>query len=58
MKNYRIICYCPSEVWAVQEQVEKDDHSTDWMEVHRCVGKKQNGYDEAKNWIKIMTNDT
>jgi hypothetical protein len=47
MKNYRIVCYWPSEVWAVQERI-----STDWMEVHRCVGKKQNGYEEAKNWLK------
>lgn len=52
MKTCRIICYWPSEVWAVQEQVEKDDHTTAWMEVHRCVGKKKNGYEEAKNWLK------
>lgn len=51
MKNYRIICYWPSEAWAVLEPIEFDG-KPDWMEVHRCVGKKQNGYDEAKNWIK------
>ena len=47
MKNYRIVCTWPDEEWLVQERI-----STGWMEVHRCVGKKQNGYDEAKNWLK------
>jgi hypothetical protein len=47
MKNYRIICYWPSEVWAVQERT-----STDWMEVHRCINKRWDGYDEAKQWLK------
>ena len=52
MKNYRIICYWPSEDWAVQERIEKDDHTTDWMEVHRCESKGEEGYNEAKKWIK------
>ena len=52
MKNYRIICYWPSEVWAVQKRIEKDDHTTDWMEVHRCINKRWDGYNEAKQWLK------
>ena len=52
MKNHRIICYWPSEVWAVQERIEKDDHTTAWMEVHRCAEKGEKGYKEIKKWIK------
>lgn len=52
MKNYRIICYWPSEVWAVQERVEKDDHTTDWMTAYNCSAKGEEGYNEAKNWLK------
>ena len=52
MKNYRIVCTYPSDVWVVQEQVEKDDHTTDWMEVHRCTEKGEEGYKEAKKWLK------
>jgi hypothetical protein len=52
MNNYRIICYWPSEVWAVQERIEKDDHTNDWMEAHRCTAKGEDGYKEAKQWIK------
>lgn len=52
MRNYRIICYWPSEVWAVQERIEKDDHTIDWVEVHRCNEKGENGYNEIKNWLK------
>lgn len=51
MKNYRIVNYWPSEVWIVLEQVEKDDHTTDWMEVHRCTAKGEEGYNEAKQWL-------
>lgn len=50
--NYRIICYWPSEVWAVQEQVEKDDHTTDWMTAYHCSAKGEDGYKEAKKWLK------
>lgn len=52
MKNYRIVCTYPGDVWAIQEQVEKDDHTPDWMEVHRCTAKGEDGYLEAKQWIK------
>ena len=52
MKNYRIVCTYPSDVWVVQEQVEKDDHTTDWMEVHRCTENGEEGYREIKKWIK------
>lgn len=52
MKNYRIICYWPSEALAVQERIEKDDHTTDWMEVYRCTAKGEEGYNEAKKCIK------
>ena len=52
MKNHRIVCTYPGEVWVVQEQVEKDDHTTDWMEVHRCTEKGEEGYKEVKKWIK------
>ena len=52
MKNYKIVNYWPSEIWVVLEQVEKDDHTTDWMEVHRCTEKGEEGYKEVKKWIK------
>lgn len=51
MKNYRIVCYYPSEVWAVLEQVEFNGKH-DWMEAHRCTSKGEDGYKEAKQWIK------
>lgn len=52
MKNFRIICYWPSEVWAVLERIEKDDHTTDWMAAYHCSDKGKDGYNEAKNWLK------
>lgn len=52
MKKYKIVCYWPFEKWAVLEQVEKDDHTTDWMGVHICTAKGEDGYKEAKKWIK------
>lgn len=32
MKQYRIVCTWPGEEWLVQKRIEKDDHTTDWME--------------------------
>lgn len=52
MNKYKIICYYPSDIWAVLEQVEKDDHTIDWSEAHRCTSKGDDGYKEAKKWIK------
>lgn len=51
MITYKIICYWPSEVWAVLEPIEFDGKS-DWMEVHRCTEKGEEGYKEVKKWIK------
>lgn len=56
MKKYKIICYYPSDIWAVLEQVEKDDHTTDWSEAYRCKKKGKDGYIEAINWL-IKKND-
>ena len=47
MKKYKIICYWPSEEWAVLEQI-----GMDWMEAHRCEAKGKEGYEEAKQWIE------
>lgn len=47
-KEYRIICYYPSDVWAVQERIDLND----WMEVHRCEGKGEQGFAEAQQWLK------
>lgn len=52
MKNYRIVCTWPDEEWLVQERIEKDDHTADWMEVHRCTEKGEEGYKVIKKWIK------
>ena len=51
MNKYKIICYYPSDIWAVLEQVEKDDHTTDWSETYRCTNKGEDGYTEAINWL-------
>lgn len=51
MIKYKIICYWPSEAWAVLEPIEFDG-KPDWMEVHRCTAKGEEGYNEAKQWIK------
>ena len=46
-KKHRIVCFYPSEEWAVQETV-----STGWMEIHRCTAKGKEGYEEAKKWME------
>lgn len=51
MKKYKIVCYWPSESWAVLEQVDNNG-KPDWMEAHRCEAKGKEGYEEAKAWIK------
>lgn len=51
MSKYKIVYYWPSDIWAVKEQIESDG-KTDWMEVHRCESKGENGYNEAKKWLK------
>jgi hypothetical protein len=51
MTKYKIICYYPSETWAVLECVEFNG-SADWMEVHRCTEKGEEGYKEIKKWLK------
>ena len=51
MKKRKIVCSLPSEEWVVLEQVEKGDHTTDWMEAHRCTNKGMEGYNEAKQWL-------
>ena len=54
MNKYKIICYWPSEEWAVLEQVDNNGRA-DWMEAHRCKSKGEEGYKEAKKWIKAAT---
>ena len=51
MSKYKIVCYCPSEVWAILERIEFNGKQ-DWMEVHRCESKGEEGYNEEKKWIK------
>jgi len=51
-KKYRIVCTWPQEEWLVQERIEKTDHTADWMTAHHCIGKRWDGYNEAKQWLK------
>ena len=52
MRKYRIVCTGPGEEWLVQERIDKDDHTADWMTAHHCICKRWDGYNEAKKWIK------
>lgn len=51
-RKFRIVCNWPSEVWEVQQRVELDDHRTDWMTAYTCEGRKWDGYNKAKKWLK------
>ena len=51
MKRYKIVCLWPSEEWQIKELVESDGRDN-WMEVYRCTEKKEEGYEEAKKWLK------
>ena len=48
-KQYRIICFYPSEEWAVQEMV-MDEYRGNWMSIHHCTEKGKDGYNEVKKW--------
>lgn len=50
MKKYKIVCYWPSEEWAVLEQIGNNPCA--WNEAHLCQSKGEEGYKEAKHWIK------
>lgn len=45
--NYRIVCSL-EDTWVVQERMSDGS----WMSVHHCELKAEQGYYEAKAWIK------
>lgn len=49
--KHRILCRWPHESWEVQEEVNNNG-KTDWMTIHHCEGKGDEGYKEAKKWLK------
>jgi len=51
MKKYKIVCYWPSEKWAVLEQVELNGKQI-WRGRYICKAQKEEGYKEAKKWLK------
>ena len=49
-QKYQIVCLWPSEVWEVQAVIDPQLHLG--KTVYVCIGKKWDGYYEAKNWLK------
>lgn len=45
--KYRIVCSL-DDTWVVQERMSDGS----WMSVHHCELKAEQGYYEAKAWIK------
>lgn len=49
-QTYQIVCRWPSEVWEVQAII--DPALRLGKTVYICNGKKWDGYNEAKQWLK------
>ena len=50
-RQYRIVCFYPSDEWCVQEYREGNWRG-DWWTIHHCTAKGKDGYDEAKKWME------
>lgn len=48
--KYRIVCQM-DDTWIVEEYIE-DNWKGDWMSIHHCELKGEQGYYEAKAWIE------